>query len=368
MQMKMINADQITTNMNGSTLEIFIDGKITAEISEGRTELDFVYEVLEGMGYEVNEDNFVLSALNPAEELYTYSQSHQICMQTGFIGYMRADFGSDGKQFFSTLNEFSNTLKTPEFAADLDFIINDFRSEDCMFQSRDKLNTFCAMHPEWKTGGGREYYGVRVDTTNYTYMLRFTPRQGDYNIYCHCYKREWLDKHLDNAARGIRFIDPNYNEKFVIADGDSVRITMSDGSSADRTCRYIDDYHLEVGSELYHICQFAELMQKNGNKVIPLRSSLPEHCYIYLPTTNEIGIVKKGEMGYYRTDLATTDRDRNREMVKDANQRGGVTKAQEEAMKYGSMFGWHTPAADPNNYDDNGTPIKQKKKDKDHER
>ena len=100
--MKMINADQITTNMNGSTLEIFIDGKLAAEISDGKTELGFVYDVLQGMDYEINEDNFVLRAFNPVEELYTYRQSQQICMQTGFIGYMRADFGSNGKQFFSS--------------------------------------------------------------------------------------------------------------------------------------------------------------------------------------------------------------------------------------------------------------------------
>lgn len=181
--MKMINADQITTNMNGSTLEIFIDGNLAAEISDGKTELGFVYDVLQGMDYEINEDNFVLRAFNPVEELYTYRQSQQICMQTGFIGYMRADFGSNGKQFFSSWNEFNKTLKTPEFAADLDFVINGFRDKDSMFGDRDKLNSFCAMHPEWKMGGDREYYGVRVDTTNYAYMLRFTPRQGDYNIH-----------------------------------------------------------------------------------------------------------------------------------------------------------------------------------------
>ena len=73
--MKMINADQITTNMNGSTLEIFIDGNLAAEISDGKTELGFVYDVLQGMDYEINEDNFVLRAFNPVEELYTKPSS-----------------------------------------------------------------------------------------------------------------------------------------------------------------------------------------------------------------------------------------------------------------------------------------------------
>ncbi len=367
--MKMINADQITTNMNGSTLEIFIDGNLAAEISDGRTELGFVYDVLQGMGYEVNEDNFVLRAFIPVEELYTYRQSQQICMQSGFVGYLRADFGSNGKQFFSTWNEFNKTLKTPEFSADLDYIINDLRSKDCMFNNRESLSSFCVIHPEWKMGGEREYYGVRVDTTNYAYMLRFTPRQGDYNIYCHCYKKEWLDKHLVNAERGIRFIDPHYKERFVIPDGDTIRILMDNNKYTDYACRYIDDYHLEVGSQLYHICQFAEIMEQNGYKVIPLRSSLPEQCFSTLPSTGELILITKGKSGYAPCyDFSTNSEADNKEFANDRNANKGITKAQVEAMVAGSMFGWHTPAADPKNYDDNGNPIKPKRKNKEIER
>lgn len=46
------------------------------------------------------------------------------------------------------------------------------------------------------------------------------------------------------------------------------------------------------------------------------------------------------------------------------NRRGGVSKAQAEAMKAGSMFGFHIPAADPKNYDENGIPMKPKHKDR----
>ena len=51
--MKQIPADLITLSMDGSTLEIYIDGMIAAEISDGRDDLNFVYEILYGMGYEV---------------------------------------------------------------------------------------------------------------------------------------------------------------------------------------------------------------------------------------------------------------------------------------------------------------------------
>lgn len=302
-------------------------------------------------------------ALTSVEELYTYDQSQQIFMQTGFVGYLRADFGSTGKEFFSTWNEFNKTLKTPEFAQDLDRVINALREKGHLLSDRDTLDKFCNLHPEWKMKDERVYYGVRIDSNDYAYMLRLTPRRGDYNIYCHCYRRDWFDKHLENAERGIRFIDSGYKEQFRIPDGDKIRIAFSDGKTEDRTCRYIDDYHLEVGKNLYHICQFAELMERNGNEVIPLRSSLPEQCYIYLPTTHEIGIVKKGESGYYRTDLANGEPDAMRELVDAMNKKLGVTKAQAEAMKSGSIFGWKVPAADPKNYEYDGKPKKPKSKD-----
>ena len=54
--MKPIPADLITSAMNGSTLEIYIDGMIAAEVSDGRDDLDFVYEILYGMGYEVIDE------------------------------------------------------------------------------------------------------------------------------------------------------------------------------------------------------------------------------------------------------------------------------------------------------------------------
>lgn len=53
---KEIIEDQISLNMNGDKLEIFVDDKLTAEISDGRADMDFALEVLEGMGYTVISD------------------------------------------------------------------------------------------------------------------------------------------------------------------------------------------------------------------------------------------------------------------------------------------------------------------------
>jgi hypothetical protein len=65
----------------------------------------------------------------------------------------------------------------------------------------------------------------------------------------------------------IRFIDPNYNELFQLPDGGKIRTIYPDGEEVIRTCRYIDGTHFSDHAGTYHICQFAELIEKLGCKV-----------------------------------------------------------------------------------------------------
>jgi hypothetical protein len=303
------------------------------------------------------------SVMKPEERNYTYSQSQQISMQTGCIGHLRADMDSNGEGFFSSWDDFRKDLKTQEFKDELDAVINELREDGGILHNRGALSKFCFSTPDSSFGNDREY-GVRVDTEKYAYLMRLNPYKGEYNLYCYCYVRDWLNKHLKQAERGIRFITPNYDEKFRIPDGDQIRITSSWGEKNDYTCRYIDDYHLEVGRNLYHICELAERMEQNGAAITPLRSSLPEQCYSALLDTGAVVILKRGETGYYKTDIPFQDKEAAKQLVSDYNEKLGVTKAQLEAMKAGSMFGFEVPGADPKNYDENGTPIKPKQKDK----
>ena len=301
--------------------------------------------------------------LKPAERNYTYSQSQQISMQTGCIGHLRADMDSNGEGFFSSWDDFRKDLKTQEFKDELDAVINELREDGGILHNRGALSKFCFSTPDSSFGNDREY-GVRVDTEKYAYLMRLNPYKGEYNLYCYCYVRDWLNKHLKQAERGIRFITPNYDEKFRIPDGDQIRITSSWGEKNDFTCRYIDDYHLEVGRNLYHICDLAERMEQNGATITPLRSNLPEQCYSALLDTGAVVILKRGETGYYKTDIPFQDKEAAKQLVTEYNEKLGVTKAQSEAMKAGSMFGFEVPGADPKNYDENGTPIKPKQKDR----
>ena len=314
--------------------------------------------------------DMTIRPLRSDEQKYAYAQSQQIKMQTGMIGYLRGDFDSTGTGFYTTWFDEVKSRKTDEFKAELDEVINALRFDEQYggaLKDRSALAAYCRRTPESSFGGDGREFGFRADTEQYSYMLRLNPNRGEYNLYCYCYQRKWLDRHLQQAERGIRFINPNYKELFRIPDGDKVRITYADGEKVDRTCRYIDDYHVEIGSgwnSLLHICQFAEMMEQNGSTVIPLRSSLPEQCYSVLPDTGELIIIKKGESGYYRTDIDMGGKEENRALANEYNAKLGVSKAQEQAMSAGSMFGWAVPAADPKNYDDNGQPIRPKHKDR----
>ena len=65
-----------------------------------------------------------LRELTQPEQKYTYRQSHQLGAQTGCIGYLRGDFGSTGKEFYSSWFDNMAYLKTPEFQAELDTVVN----------------------------------------------------------------------------------------------------------------------------------------------------------------------------------------------------------------------------------------------------
>ena len=302
-----------------------------------------------------------MRALTKKEDKYTFSNSMQISMQCGLIGHLRADMDSDGNGFFSSWEDYRKELKTDEFKDEFDKVINSLREEGDILYNRKSLAKYCYSSPQAKMNNEHDYYGVRVDTQKYAYLCRLNPNKGEYNLYCYCYIKDWLDKHIRSAEKGIRFITPEYKEKFRISDGEKIRITFSDGEVKDRVCRYIDDSHVEVGDDLYHICEFAERMEQCGATFIPLRSDLPEVCYSILPSTGDVIIIKHGESGYYRCEYSTEDKAFNREFANDRNANLGVSKAQVEAMLAGSMYGWDVPAADPKSYDENGTPLRNTK-------
>ena len=300
-----------------------------------------------------------------AERLYTTGQSMQIEGQTGCIGHLRADMGADGQGFFKTWTDHRQHLSTEEFQQEFENVLNALVGDERyggFLKNRDAMTGFCKEHPE--SGFNDDFaFGFRADTVQYSYMIRLNPYKGEENLFIYCYRWDWLDSHMKHAEKGIRFITPHYKEKFKIQDGDKVRVKRFDGAVFDKVCRYIDECHVEIGNELYHICQFAEIMERNGNSVIPLRNSLPHICYGKMPEKRVIVMFERGFDGY-RSASAITKGRTSQKLVDELNSELGVSKAQVAAMKAGATLGWDTPAADPKNYDKQGQPIKPRHRDR----
>lgn len=216
-------------------------------------------------------------ALTQPEQKYTYAQSMQLEGQTGCIGHLRGDFGSSGNGFYSTWFDTREQWKTDGFKAELDDIINALREDKGLLHSRRDMSVFARENPESLFKGNYcAEYGFRADTDKHTFLLRCNPTKGDYNFYCYCYVKEWLDKHIKNAEKGIRFIDPHYKELFRIPDGGKIIVTTAWSEKMEHACRFIDEYHTEVGRNLYHICEFAERMEKNGATYEPKPAEPPQ--------------------------------------------------------------------------------------------
>ena len=148
--------------------------------------------------------NMTIRPATTAERNYTYTQSEEILQHSGCIGHLRADMGSNGKCFYSSWDDHNPALKTQTFKDELDNVINALRFDAAyggILKNRDALSKYCYSHPEASFENDREW-GVRADTERYVYFLRLNPHRGEYNLYCYCYERGMLDRHICESERG----------------------------------------------------------------------------------------------------------------------------------------------------------------------
>ncbi len=299
---------------------------------------------------------YTLKPLSRAEQLYAYKQSQQIAGQTGCFGYYHGDFGESGVDYNAVWFGNSNTEMTDDFRNDLAEVMEEFGNESKAvhpFADRKAMSAFCLQNRNAAMKGNfSEEYGFRLDTERYSYFIRMEPHQkGDYDFYVFAYDKRLLDRHMKKAAKDIKFIRSDYSLKFKLEDGDKIMIKYSDGETKTQECRYIDEYHTQIGGSIYHICQFAELIERNRATVIPYRDSLPEKCYVYVDTHDIYAIVTKGKDGYEPFEQAKyPDKERNREYVAKLNRELGVTDKQVGAMTMAAMFGWADKDADPRSF------------------
>ena len=142
--------------------------------------------------------NMEVRAMTPEERKYSYTQDADTIRRSGCIGHLRVDMDTNGTGFFSSWDNHNAALKTQDFKDQFDEVINALRFDEQyggILKNRSSLASCCYKTPESDFGNDREF-GFRVDTEEYSYMLRLNPNKGEYAAYIYAYDRDMLDSEL----------------------------------------------------------------------------------------------------------------------------------------------------------------------------
>ena len=154
--------------------------------------------------------DMTIRPMSPEERAYSYSHEDDVMQSSGCIGHLRGDMGSDGGGFFTSWTDHDDALKSNEFKAELDAVVDALRFDPRyghLLGTRSDLNAYCRSHADSGFDGSytREY-GFRADTDRYSYMIRCNPTRGDYNFYIYAYEKEKLEHALSPESEKIRVL------------------------------------------------------------------------------------------------------------------------------------------------------------------
>ena len=183
------------------------------------------------------------------------------------------------KSFILPGSTIKRNIRTKEFKAEFDEVVNTLREKDGLLCSRDSMSRFCYQHPEAEFEGTMHQYGFRVQTPQHTPMLRCNPNYGDYDFYLYAYVARFLEHHMEKANRASGLSRPLKN------------CSVSDGTTSAFSLAAEEPATVPAGLSTKPILKPARVFQRPLSfsgicRVLPnspresLRSSLPEYCYL----------------------------------------------------------------------------------------
>lgn len=99
------------------------------------------------------------------------------------IGYIRGDH--DGYRWYTSYFPCHENLKTKDIKEEFSSVFEEI-IQDKQFENVRAIATYCSEHKEAKNGFD-DRYTFYIDENLCNYILVFTPRNKDYNIYLHAY-------------------------------------------------------------------------------------------------------------------------------------------------------------------------------------
>ena len=146
-----------------------------------------------GLNYPEDIRKFILRPASPDEAGLFYSQDPEQDKKTATVGHLRLDFGSSGREFWTTWWPHSkDALTVPAFKAELDSLVN--RLRNCgPLKDRAAMCACCDAHGESKGN-------FIIETERYRYCLRCEPVPGNYDGYLYAYDKRQQELNLQQEA------------------------------------------------------------------------------------------------------------------------------------------------------------------------
>ena len=100
-------------------------------------------------------------------------------------------------------------------------------------------------------------------------------------------RRIWDDPTIPRDD--VRLINSHYDDLYRVPNHGVIQVDRSDGNSYTARVEHLDDYHFDLGEygNVYHICQFGEMMERTGSTAYP-----------EIQTQDEQGAWELGGKGY----------------------------------------------------------------------
>ena len=189
----------------------------------------------------------------------------------GLVGYLRGDFGRDGKEFHHTWFNNNEKLNNANFKEDFDKIMETLRER--LLTDRDWMRSVAYNHPDAKiVSESTSSYGMFVETERYEYDIRTITEDGNYDFYIYCYDKNFQEPQYLNSRR-FRDEDGKLTEQM----DDIAKKTFAEARNY-----YINGDRYESNGDIYTFKVTDESMffeDRYGGKVL----ARPEILGLYLP-------------------------------------------------------------------------------------
>ena len=199
-QADVINKSKIWVHNSGYLLEIYVGKRFVTDVSTTLCDIDYAIDVLETLGYDVIDDDYEMRPITKDEKRATFQMKKEIVEAIGNIGYMKGDIDIiDPGFFYKDWYGLSEESNNQSFKDTFNEIIKSLRSDGNMLESKGALAHFCYKENPYKFKDRNEY-GVRVDSGDYSFLMRLNPNKGERDLFCNCFEKEKLDKYLERKA------------------------------------------------------------------------------------------------------------------------------------------------------------------------